>query len=235
MKELTIWRTYHDDSQLVDYSLKEEGAIKLFKGNALVEGENINHLNQFYSEMTTMYWVWKNNIISEKVGFCHYRRVFRHFIDFLPGECQVMHISRFSYPIYHQYKSAHNYKDYDDIVCILDQLYGEGNIYSEYMLRSNIFIPFCSFIMHYEDFMSLCQFFFPVLFEYDRRHGLNLIAENYQRKAEEDFRYDNVTYQRRAMSFLAERLISCYIVCRMKPICASTLHSFMITKKYNIS
>ena len=50
MKELTIWRTYHSDSQLVDYSLKEEGAIKLFKGNAPVEGENINHLNQFYSE-----------------------------------------------------------------------------------------------------------------------------------------------------------------------------------------
>ena len=155
-------RTYHSDSQLVDYSLKEEGAIKLFKGNAPVEGENINHLNQFYSEMTTMYWVWKNNIISEKVGFCHYRRVFRHVIDFLPGECQVMHISRFSHPIYHEYKSAHNYQDYDNIVCILNQFYGEGNIYSEYMLHSNIFIPFYSFIMHYEDFMGLCEFFFPV-------------------------------------------------------------------------
>mgnify|MGYP002622700820 CR=1 FL=1 len=231
MKELTIWRTYHDDSQLVDYSLKEEGAIKLFKGNVLVEGENINHLNQFYSEMTTMYWVWKNNVRSKKVGFCHYRRVFSRVIDIQEGECQVMHINHFGFPIFRQYKSAHNYQDYYDVVDILNDFYGKDNPYAAYMMNSNIFIPFCSFIMHYEDFASLCEFFFPVLFEYDRRHGLNLIAENYQRKAERDFRHDNVNYQRRTMSFLAERLISCYIVNHLKPICVSTLNSFQLQPK----
>lgn len=36
------------------------------------------------------------------------------------------------------------------------------------------------------------------------------------KKAKKDFRYDNVDYQCRAMSFLAERLISCWLVCEME-------------------
>ena len=58
-KEMTVWLTYHDDAQIEQYNLKEDETIRLFKGNNTeVKGENINHLNRFYSEMTTMYWVW---------------------------------------------------------------------------------------------------------------------------------------------------------------------------------
>ena len=63
-KEMTVWLTYHDDAQIEQYNLKEDDTIRLFKGNNTeVEGENINHLNRFYSEMTTMYWVWKEKQI----------------------------------------------------------------------------------------------------------------------------------------------------------------------------
>ncbi len=54
MKDLTIWCTYHNDAQLAQYGLQEDGVMKLFKGNATdVEGENINHLNAFYAEICT--------------------------------------------------------------------------------------------------------------------------------------------------------------------------------------
>ena len=77
MKEFIMWCTYHEDIQIEQYNLRQNDAFRLFKGNALdVEGENINHLNAFYSEISTIYWVWKNNVRSEKVGFCHYRRNF---------------------------------------------------------------------------------------------------------------------------------------------------------------
>ena len=82
MRDLTIWLTYHDDSQIEQYGLREDDVFRLFKGNAVnVEGDNINHLNAFYSEIVTFYYVWKNNVRSEKVGFCHYRRRFQQLMD----------------------------------------------------------------------------------------------------------------------------------------------------------
>jgi hypothetical protein len=41
-------------------------------------GDNISELNPIYAEMTAMYWVWKNAIKSDYVGFFHYRR----YLDF---------------------------------------------------------------------------------------------------------------------------------------------------------
>lgn len=223
-KDLTIWLTYHDDAQIEQYDLKEDDTIRLFKGNNMeVEGEKINHLNKFYSEMTTMYWVWKNNIRSNNVGFCHYRRRFTHLMEIEQRECQVMEVINFPFTVFQHYKDAHNYNDFYDIVDILNEKYGEGNKYSEYMLNSKTFVPFCSFVMKYEDFESLCEFFFPILFEFDRRNNLNMDAERYWAKAEKDFRYDDKNYQCRAVSFLAERLISCYIVCNMNAVSVKSI------------
>lgn len=223
-KDLTIWLTYHDDAQIEQYDLKEDDTIRLFKGNCMeVEGENINHLNKFYSEMTTMYWVWKNNKRSKYVGFCHYRRRFTHIMEVDKGECQVMEINHFPFKVCQHYKDAHNYNDFYDIVDILNEKYGKDNKYSEYMLNSKTFVPFCSFVMNYDDFVALCEFFFPVLFEFDRKHDLKMLADRYWAKAEKDFRYDNKNYQCRAMSFLAERLISCYIVCNMNAACVKCI------------
>ena len=37
-------------------------------------GDNISSKNEFYSELTGMYWIWKNDNESDPVGMCHYRR-----------------------------------------------------------------------------------------------------------------------------------------------------------------
>lgn len=39
-------------------------------------GDNISERNPYYSEMTALYWGWKNVHDVEYVGFCHYRRYF---------------------------------------------------------------------------------------------------------------------------------------------------------------
>ncbi len=236
MKELTIWRTYHDDRQIEEYDLKEDEIFRLFKGNDLsVEGENINHLNRFYSELTTMYWVWKNKKRSKYVGFCHYRRQFHQFIDLDENEVQVMEIARFGYSMYTYYKMCHNYNDMYDIIEILNEKYGEGNQYCKYLMESPIFIPYCSFIMRYEEFERMCEFLFPILFEYDRKNNLNMNAEHYWAKAERDFRFDRKEYQCRAISFLAERLISGYLMLNTNVVClTNTRNDFRISPKTSI-
>lgn len=223
MKDLTIWMTYHKDQLITEYNLKETDTISLFKGNdTSVAGENINHLNMFYSELTTLYYVWKNRKESQLVGFCHYRRTFKECFDIDEGQCQVLGINR-RLPIFQQFKIAHNYQDMCDVIDILNEKYGIDNPYSEYMLKGNVFVPCCCFIMHYTDFDRLCNFLFPILFAWDKKNGLNMDPDKYMEKARRDFRYDDVNYQCRAAGFLAERLISCYIVCNMKPFCIETL------------
>jgi hypothetical protein len=39
-------------------------------------GDNISELNPYYSELTGLYWVWKNVRNVEYAGLCHYRRYF---------------------------------------------------------------------------------------------------------------------------------------------------------------
>lgn len=60
MSDLQIWQTYHDESQLKEFNLVETDVIRLFAGNDIyVQGENINFLNKFYSEICTLYYVWR--------------------------------------------------------------------------------------------------------------------------------------------------------------------------------
>ena len=226
IKEMTMWLTYHDDAQLQQYNLTEDETVRLFKGNDMtVEGEHINYLNSFYSEMTTMYWVWKNYHKSIYVGFCHYRRRFTHMMELDKNECQVMEVINFPFSVFQHYKNAHNYNDYYDMIDVQNDKYGKGNPYTEYLLHSKVFIPFCSFIMKWEDFESLCSFLFSILLELDRRQRLEMSVDKYWEKAERDFRYDDKKYQARAMSFLAERLISCYIVCHMNVLCVKAVET----------
>ena len=75
-----IWCTYHDNSQIAEYDLKDDESkhFKIFNGAEKHDGYDIYYANKYINEFCTQYYVWKNNIKSDIVGFCHYRR--QHFM-----------------------------------------------------------------------------------------------------------------------------------------------------------
>lgn len=113
MGNTRLWLTYHDDKQIEEFHLKEDEYIRLYKGNNVnVLGDNINYLNRFYSEVGTFYYVWKNNLRTDFVGFCHYRRMLPSVYEVEKGECMIWTINRNS-PVFNHFRTTHNFVRYD--------------------------------------------------------------------------------------------------------------------------
>lgn len=213
-----IWVTYHKDELVGKYRLHEDEHHTLFATHKDIEGKNINHMNPVYSEMVTMWYVWKNGKKSDYVGFEHYRRHLN--VRTLPkkGECQIFRALNFgSQTIYEQYAKCHNVKDMDTMISILDKKYGELNPYSVHITTSHILIANCCFLMRWTDFRKMCEFLFPLLDEFAAACGIsNTNVDEWKKKASADFGNNRVDYQTRVLSFLAERLISAWISINMK-------------------
>ena len=56
-------------------------------------GTHISDKNKYYCELTGLYWAWKNDTISEHLGFFHYRRLFdfNHEKERTIGSDQLIH------------------------------------------------------------------------------------------------------------------------------------------------
>ncbi|RZL69409.1 MAG: DUF4422 domain-containing protein [Pedobacter sp.] len=83
-KDLIIFSVFHKefDSPSCDYIQPIQVGktfSKLELGFASDDtGENIAHKNKTFSELTALFWIWKNldTIDTKWIGFCHYRRYF---------------------------------------------------------------------------------------------------------------------------------------------------------------
>lgn len=218
-KEYTQWVSYHDDSLLDEYNLEDltrDGHHVLFPTHETPdEGDNVNVLNPVWSEIVTMWYVWKNNLRSDYVGFEHYRRHLT--VDNMPsrGQCQIYTIMKFCPDtIYQYYANCHYRCDIDLIIEILNEKFGADNEYSTYLYESCDMIANCTFFMAWEDFTNLCDFLFPLIAEFTRRSGINDNEPNKildRWKAIANDRFNGDSYQTRVISFIAERLISAWI------------------------
>lgn len=217
MEDYKIYVTYHKDEQIEKYGLKEDDTHKLFATHKDVDGKNINYLNPVYSEMVTMWYVWKNAVKSSYVGFNHYRRRFEPSRMPSSGECQVYRVLDFgNETVYEQYAKCHNREDMDVMLSLLDKKYGNDNQYTKYIRESRSLIVNCCYFMRWADFNKLCKFLFPLLEDFAAMFGIsNTNVEEWNKKAEKDFGGVRTDYQTRVVSFIAERLISAYITTNM--------------------
>lgn len=131
-------------------------------------GDNISVRNRQYSEVTGLYWVWKN-CYHDIVGLSHYRR---HFV--LPKAWTevmwqreidaIVPVPTYVYPnVGENYKERFAPEDWNFLLQYLKEK--EAGIYDAAMevFSGNLFLPGNMFIAKWEVLDELCSWMFPIL------------------------------------------------------------------------
>lgn len=197
-------------------------------------GDNISTKQPYYSELTAIYWAWKN-LKADYIGINHYRRYFSneyfHFFgeanknklftydDFdkalqkaavlLPKERNYYISSR-----YEQYKNAHNIKDLEVCREVIKKRCPEYLPSFDSTLSNTHGHILNMFVMRYDMFCSYCEWLFDILFEVEKK--IDIAG------------YD--IYQKRVCGYLAERLLDVWLV---KNKIEYIEHSYVILEKVN--
>lgn len=80
MSTIKIYTCHHKPSAFIHSSLVTPLHVGKSNSNNDIgcqgddTGDNISFKNPFYCELTAHYWVWKNEKLSDYIGFMHYRR-----------------------------------------------------------------------------------------------------------------------------------------------------------------
>ncbi len=199
-------------------------------------GENISHKNKYYSELTGIYWVWKNTKQSVS-GACHYRRYFTAqpepflykikrllyypaglykkrygliytkntdlFIDRIIDQNEIQSLlqkfdailpqaRKMKYSVETHYKKYHNISDLNLVESILKEKYPEFVESFHDVLKGKRLYANNMFVLKDEHFQEFMEWWFDMLFEFEKRINLNTYTG----------------YQQRIMGFLAERLLN---------------------------
>ena len=178
-------------------------------------GDNISDKQPYYSELTAIYWAWKN-LKADYIGINHYRRYFsreklhffgeanknklftyNNFVDLLLKAPVILPKERNYYisSRKEQYKNSHNIRDLEVCREVLAELYpGYLDEFDKDMAKTHGHI-LNMFVMRRDIFCSYCTWLFDILFEVERRVDLS--------------GYDE--YQQRVFGYLAERLLDVWI------------------------
>ena len=173
-------------------------------------GDNISLANCYYSELTGMYWVWKNYQGTENIGICHYRRFFindaweilteKEYDDILSQydiiTSKAMYTSEKSYWDY--YGKVQNIKDLQAEAEVIKKLYpkdypafckvmeGKKHYFGNLMVTSRKL---------YDEY---CEWLFTIFFALEEKLDVST--------------YDD--YHKRVFGFLSEQLLLVWITAR---------------------
>lgn len=179
-------------------------------------GDNISEKQPYYSELTAIYWAWKN-LDADYIGINHYRRYFSKEKYHFFGEADKSKLFGYAdfakllekYPVilpkkrnyfiesrYEQYKHAHNIADLECCRTVIQE------IYPEYLVSFDKAMHQCRghilnmFVMRRDIFSAYCEWLFDILNAVEKRIDIS----NYS------------AYQQRVFGYLAERLLDVWLV-----------------------
>ncbi|MGN1407835.1 DUF4422 domain-containing protein [Lactobacillus sp.] len=143
------------------------------------EGDNISAKNPYYSELTGVYWAWKNLKDVDAVGLVHYRRYFYvkkpYTLENVATEADYAHFLQ-DYDVivpkkrhyyiesnYDHYVHAHPSEPIDKTREILAKDYPDYLPAFDMMMKRRSAHMFNMFVMKKDAFDSYCSFVFDVL------------------------------------------------------------------------
>lgn len=183
-------------------------------------GENIAQKNSQYSELTALYWAWKN-LNYDYIGIVHYRRYMtkrkcKTFTDILSKEDALKYLKKYEILVTKPRKYLESVKNHY-INChktqhkkCIKQIQILENVIKEYqpdyykfynsVLNSHSAHMFNMFVMNKKDLNEYCSWLFPILFETEIR-----------------IKKENVTYER-LMGSLSEFLLDVWLIKNNKKV-----------------
>lgn len=171
-------------------------------------GDNISGKNCYYSELTGMYWIWKNYKSADYVGTCHYRRYLMADSGRLPYKEEYLELlSQFDLittkkvllpnSYYYGFSANHNVIILDAVGEALKVLYPDYYGLFVKLVNDNHTYFGNMVIMSKVLYNSYCEWLFSVFFWVEDRYSL----EN-----GED------SYHKRVFGFISEFLLYVYAV-----------------------
>lgn len=148
-------------------------------------GENISLKNPYYSELTGLYWAWKN-LDADYIGLAHYRRHFsarmkkdkrasvltgKQLKKLLSGTDVILPRKRKYYieTIYDHYGHTADFDHLDKTREIIKEKYSDYLNAFDHVMRSRSAHMFNMMIMKKEILDRYCQWLFDILFELEKR------------------------------------------------------------------
>lgn len=212
MKKIKIYCMAHKAYKKIEDSnyIPLQVGASLHEGFGILkdnEGENISDKNPFYSELTGLYWMWKNGEECDITGLCHYRRYFLNEkgevlsqteLENILGSFDVIVTGRLQYQdtnLYEQYGIKHYVKDLDLTRDAIERLYPDYlQTYDSVINGKEMY--FANMIVAGKNVVdSYAKWLFDVLFDVEKH--LDMTG------------YDD--YNRRVYGFIAERLLMVYV------------------------
>ncbi len=176
-------------------------------------GNNISEKNPSFSELTALYWAWKNDFFknADYGGLVHYRRYFKktsfrrsgvlsekeilgtlaHFDILVPKKRNY-----WIETVEQHYRHAHYAKDFIIMRHTLYEMYPAYKEAFATVMKGTKLHLYNMFIMPTPLLFKYMEWIFPLLFEIEKR----LDIENYD------------PYQRRVFGFMAERLFNVWVL-----------------------
>ena len=169
-------------------------------------GDNISDKNQYYSELTGLYWIWKNYKDADYLGLCHYRRFFLNKNGALLTEAGYMDIlshydvivaksQQGDYDYRTIYSRSHDIRNLDMTGEIIREKYPDYYTTFLEVIADNRCYVGNLFVAPRKLFHAYCEWLFPIFSALEERIDVS--------------GYDD--YHKRVFGFLSEQLLIVWI------------------------
>ncbi len=170
-------------------------------------GENISHLNCYYSELTGHYWLWKNCKDVDYIGTCHYRRYLINEQEKVLTKKEYEHLLKnydmvttkrvvLNNSYYYGFSANHNIKALDCTGEVIRDLYPEYYENFLTLVHENETYFGNMFVTSKVNFDAYCEWLFTIFAEVEKRIDLDT---------------DEDAYHKRVLGFISEFLLFVWV------------------------